>query len=331
MSKISHKKRMELCLAGETVDRPPVSLWRHFPVDDQTPETLATAIINFQNIYDFDFIKVTPASSYCIKDWGVRDIWQGNPEGTRDYEQPVILDFDDWEKLKPLHPRKRYLGEMLDCLKILLKEYSNTTPVVQTIFSPLSQAKNLVGKNQLLHHLRACPEAVKAGLQIITQTTIDFVEELRKVGIDGIFYAVQHAQYHLLSEEEFQTFGIFYDLQILEVAKPFWLNIGHIHGENIMFDKIMNYPVQILNWHDRQTSPSLREAQEKFEGVVCGGLKQWETMALGTPEIIYQEAADAYNQTAGKRFILGTGCVIPITTPHGNIMAARRFVETLSK
>ncbi len=50
-------------------------------------------------------------------------------------------------------------------------------------------------------------------------------------------------------------------------------------------------------------------------------------MVLGTPERVYQEAKNAIDQTAGKRFILGTGCVIPITTPFGNIFAARRAVE----
>lgn len=327
MSEMTHRKRMEICLSGNITDRPPVALWRHFPVDDQKPETLASAITNFQNTYDFDFIKVTPASSYCIKDWGVTDIWRGNPEGTRDYQEPVIKNFEDWEKLKVLNPRYGHLGQMLDCLKLLIKEYSQTTPIIQTIFSPLSQAKNLIGKDSFLFHLRANPEAVKKGLEIITQTTLAFMEELKKIGIDGIFYAVQHAQYNILSIAEFQTFGRNCDLQILEAAKSFWLNVGHIHGENIMFDQVKDYPVQVLNWHDRQTSPSLSEAQNQFNGIVCGGLKQWDTMVLGTPESVLQEAKDAIDQTSGKRFILGTGCVVPVTAPYGNILAARRAVE----
>lgn len=327
MIELSHRERMEICLAGEIADRPPVALWRHFPVDDQSPDGLAAAVANFQRTFDFDFIKVTPASSYCIKDWGVKDFWRGNPEGTRDYEEPVIRDFSDWEKLEVLNPLKGGLGQMLECLNLIVKEFSKTTPVIQTIFSPLSQAKNLVGKENLLYHMRACPEALKAGLEIITQSTLSFIEELKMTGIDGIFYAVQHAQYSALSIAEFQTFGRFYDLQILEAARSFWLNVGHIHGDHILFDQICDYPVQVMNWHDQQTFPSLSEAQKQIKGVVCGGLKQWETMVLGTPETVYQESRNAIDQTDGKRFILGTGCVIPITAPYGNILAARRAVE----
>ena len=66
MMEISHRERMLACLNGEQTDRPPVAFWRHFPVDDQTPETLAAAALNFQKTYDFDLVKVTPASSFCL-------------------------------------------------------------------------------------------------------------------------------------------------------------------------------------------------------------------------------------------------------------------------
>jgi hypothetical protein len=35
---LSHRERIEKTIEGQPVDRPAVSLWRHFPVDDQTPE-----------------------------------------------------------------------------------------------------------------------------------------------------------------------------------------------------------------------------------------------------------------------------------------------------
>ena len=60
----THRERLQACLAGETPDRVPVALWRHFPVDDQSPETLAAATLHWQSVYDFDFVKVTPASSF---------------------------------------------------------------------------------------------------------------------------------------------------------------------------------------------------------------------------------------------------------------------------
>jgi uroporphyrinogen decarboxylase len=101
----------------------------------------------------------------------------------------------------------------------------------------------------------------------------------------------------------------------------------HLHGEEIMFEQFVNYPVAVINWHDRDTSPTLNEAQKHFSGTVCGGLQRERTMVLGTPQQVTVEANDAIQATGGRRFILGTGCVLPITTPRANILAARQAVE----
>jgi len=33
----THRERIEACLSNQALDHPPVALWRHWPVDDQTP------------------------------------------------------------------------------------------------------------------------------------------------------------------------------------------------------------------------------------------------------------------------------------------------------
>jgi uroporphyrinogen decarboxylase len=323
---LNHRERLENCISGNRVDRIPVALWRHFPVDDQTPEGLASSTIFFQKNYDFDFIKVSPASSSCLKDWGIEDKWTGNPEGSRQYLQPIIHSPEDWAKLVILDPEKGFLGNQLTCLEILKKEFASSVPLIQTIFSPLAQAKNLVGKENLSFHMRKYPEALHDGLKVITESTIRFIDHIVKMGVDGVFYAIQHAQYDLINSTEFEVFQKPYDLAVLEAAKNLWLNLGHIHGENIMFEEICSYPFQIINWHDQVTFPSLEVGKNLFSGAVCGGLRQWETMVMGTPEQVMQEARSAIENTGGNRFILGTGCVLPVTAPHGNIQAVLRSI-----
>lgn len=326
-SKLNHRGRLEACLADEAPDRPPIALWRHFPVDDQAPDSLAAATIDFQRVYDFDLVKVTPASSFCVKDWGALDEWRGASEGTRDYTHRVIQRPEDWEQLEVLDPGRGYLADQLKCLNLIVKGVGPDVPVLQTIFNPLSQAKNLVGREELLIHLRRYPEALKVGLHNIAQSTQRFIESALKTGIAGIFFAVQHAQYGLLSANEYAEFGRPYDMEVLQPASRLWLNMIHLHGEQIMFDRFLDYPMAVINWHDRETLPSLLEAKSRFAGAVCGGLRRWETMVLGTPDQVLAEARDAIQATDGQRFILGTGCVLPIIAPRGNILAARGSVE----
>ena len=318
----THSERIQACLKGEIIDQTPVALWRHFPVDDQSPELLASAQIAFQRTYDFDIVKVSPASSFCIRDWGVEDEWRGNPEGTRQYTKHVIAQPQDWERLPLLEPGAPHLAGQLACLRQIRAGIGPNTPMLQTIFNPLAQAKNLAGQNTLLVHLRKYPGAVMKGLQTIASTTRRFVEAALDTGIDGIFYAVQHAQAALLNEDEFMQFSQNLDLEILKSARDLWCNMLHLHGENVYFEQISKYPVQIINWHDRETPPSLAEAQKIFKGVLCGGLNR-DTLVYKTANEVRKEKEDAIQQTDGRRLIVSTGCVVPVIAPHGNIVAAK--------
>jgi uroporphyrinogen decarboxylase len=330
---LNPRERLQACLKDDpALDRPPVALWRHFPIDDQDPATLAAATLFFQQAYNFDLVKVTPASSFSIKDWGAEDAWEGHTEGTRRYTKRVIQKPQDWESLKELDPVKAaHLSGQLACLKQIRSALGPEIPLLQTIFNPLSQAKNLAGGELLITHLRLYPEAVMKGLQTIAGTTRRFVEAAVETGIDGIFYAVQHAQAALLTLEEYQTFGLPLDLITTDPAAGLWCNLLHLHGLNIYFDLIANsmLPVSlfpIVNWHDRETPPSLSEAQAHFPGVVCGGVSQ-KTIVLGDGSQVRQEAAEAIRQTRGRRLLLGTGCVVPVIAPYGNILAALQSVE----
>lgn len=326
-AKISHRARIEATLSGVSSDRVPVALWRHFPVDDQTPAGLAEAVVAWQRVYDFDIVKVTPESTYSVKDYGLQDEWHGNAEGTRTYTYRPVKSPEDWLKLTPLDPHTGRLGDQISALRMIVSALGPEVPILETIFSPLAMARKLVGEEALLVHLRRYPDALHAGLKTLTETTVRFLEAMRETGISGIFYAMQYAQLSLLSPAEFHEIARPYHLQVLEAAQGFWLNVLHLHGKDVMFEQVVDFPVQVINWHDLETFPSLSQGKEIFAGAVCGGLRQWDTMVLGTPDQVRAEAQAAIEATGGQRFILGTGCVTPITAPHGNLMAARKSVS----
>lgn len=325
---MDHRERLAHIINREKADHVPVAFWRHFPVDDQQPESLAASTLSFQRQFDLDFVKVTPASSFCVKDWGMDDIWRGNPEGTREYLKPIIYRPKEWAKLPKLNPKKGYLKAQIRCLDIIKKELPADTPFIQTVFSPLTQAKNLVGRDQLVHYLRLYPDEVTKGLETITQTTIDFIEECSRSGIDGIFFAEQYSSYDLLTEDEFIRFGKKYDERIHQSMSKLWLNVLHIHGQHIMFDQMADFPFQIFNWHDRETSPNLRDGKAMVNKAVCGGLSRLDTMVLGDHKLIRKEIDESLAQTQSTGFVLGTGCVLPLTTPIGNIRTAIEYIRS---
>jgi uroporphyrinogen decarboxylase len=319
------RERLEAAIRGQPVDRAPIALWRHFPGDDQRPADLAAATVAFQRRWDFDFVKVTPASSFCVRDWGAVDEWIGNIEGTRDYTRRPIRAAEDWLALRPLDPRAGALGDQLRCLELIRAELPDA-PIVQTIFNPLSQAKNLAGPD-LPSMLRRHPREVKHGLEIIAATTVEFIRAAKAIGVDGIFLAVQHASASLLSEAEYREFGVEHDLRVLAAAQG-WLNVLHLHGDAVYFELLADYPVQIWNWHDRETPPHLAGGLARVRGAVCGGLAREATMLRGAPGDVRAAVLDAIEQTAGRRLIVGTGCVLLIPTPEANLRAARDAVQS---
>jgi uroporphyrinogen decarboxylase len=330
---MSKRARLEATFDGAKVDRPAVALWRHWPIDDLDGGELARATLTFQKTFDFDFIKVTPNSNYCVAGYGAETTWLGNEEGTYVWGKRVIQQPDDWVALRPLEPESGLQGEVLHANKLIAAEvagdHAEAVPFITTIFNPLSQAKNLAG-DRLLSDLRQHPDAVKAGLATIQSSILRFIDKLKATGAAGIFLAIQHASYDLLSEAEYAEFCRPLDLEILAATEGMWFNLVHLHGRNVMFDLVADYPAQVINWHDLETPPSLAEALSRTEMALCGGLRQWETMMRGTPAQVQAEAEHAMAATTRRRFILGTGCVTPIVAPTGNLLAARRAVEVVA-
>ncbi len=325
---LTKRERLEATFAGEMADRPPVALWRHWPGDDRRAEDQARAHLEFQRHYDWDFIKVTPSSGFTVEDWGVSERYMGSCEGTAEEGPRAIIRPDDWLHLPVLDPQQGALGRQLRCLELIARD-AGDTPFLQTIFNPLAVAKYLAGQELLLVHLRRYPQQVQAGLRTITDSILAFVYYVLRTGAAGLFYAVQHAQYGILSEDEYCIFGQPYDMQVLEAARGAWFNLLHLHGHDVMFDLLADYPVQAINWHDRETPPDLVTAQNRTTKALCGGLKQWDTIVRGSPQEVRLEALDAIHQVAGRRFILGTGCVTPIVAPLSNLQAVREVVNSL--
>src|SRR5512142_241602 len=99
---MNHRERVLAAVRGEPVDHVPVALWRHFPNDDQKPETLATRVVDFQRKFDVDLVKVTPASGYPAEIYGATFVDGKNREGTRSYTARPVNSLADWDKITPV-------------------------------------------------------------------------------------------------------------------------------------------------------------------------------------------------------------------------------------
>ena len=319
---MNHRERIHAALRGQPVDRVPVALWRHFPNDDLQAEKLAARVVEFQRQYDFDFVKVTPTSGYPAEMYGATFRDAKNREGTRAYITRPVNALSDWDRIAPLDAKNPVFVRELAALKLIRQQLGGDVHILQTIFSPLNSAHNLANE-RLFADLRAEPEVLHRALKALTETTVRFAVESLRAGADAIFFATQMATPKYLTVDEFQKFGVPYDLQVLEAIRGAKADFTflHIHGLDVYFDLLARWPVEVVNWHDRRTAPSLKEARAKHPGALAGGINEWDTLAKKSRQDVAAEVHDAITQTGGRGHILAAGCVIPVDTPEENIRA----------
>jgi uroporphyrinogen decarboxylase len=172
-----------------------------------------------------------------------------------------------------------------------------------------------------IDHSRSHPDNIRAALEVIAGVTRRCVDASIAAGADGFFFATQCADEAVMSIDEYREFGIPYDLAVLESVSADALVLLHLHGTRPMFDLQAEYPVQIVNWHDRRAAPSLGDGRLRSGRTVAGGIDE-RAIATASPEAVAAEVAAAIAETGGRGLIVAPGCVIPIDTPEANILAA---------
>ena len=319
---MDHFERIEAAIAGGVSDRVPVALWKHFPLDDQDPAKLAANTVAWQRKYDFDLVKFMPSGTYSVEDWGAKSAYDGASNGARKIVQPGVRSPQDWRGLRRLDAAAGVLGAQNAALGSTAKQLAGNVPILQTLFSPLTTARKLAGE-VVFDHLRNHPDALEAGLRTITDTTIDFALAALAAGAQGFFLATQCATTDDMSEVEYARFGARYDLEILAAVKgKARFNMLHVHGQNVMFGMMAGYPVEMINWHDRLTPPSLAQALPRFSGALVGGVAERDLLVTGTADEVRAQVRDAIAQTGAKRLIVGPGCVVALAVPEANLLAA---------
>ncbi len=320
-------ERVNAALRGAEVDRPPISFWGHSYLKEWSAEELAEAMLDNYRAYDWDYMKVNPRASYHVEDWGAVMERSKDPNSGPRFRQAPVRFPEDWLHVRAIEPDRGVLGEHLTALRLIGAGLKGQSYFVQTIFSPLSVAKYLAGnkaepvRESMSRHRRS----LQTALDIISRVFAEYAQASIEAGASGIFFATTGwASRDQLSEDEYRTFGLPYDLVVIEAAAgkaPF--NVLHNCGEHIYFGLLADYPVEAISWAATLPgNPTLGEGKNLTRKAVMGGVSEKTTLPDGTPDQVSAEVARAIEQTGGRRVLIGPGCSIPPRTPAANLEAA---------
>ncbi|MET0016363.1 uroporphyrinogen decarboxylase family protein [Oscillibacter sp.] len=336
---MNREERVCAVLEGKEPDRIPVSVWMHQSDVDQDPRSLAERLSEFNEKYDYDFIKMMPFGAYTVPDWGAKLSIYCDRFKEVEIAAPGVGEADDYLRIEPLPAVYGTWGKTLQLTQHLSRLVAPHTPYMQTLFTPATTLKKLVGTERLAKDMREHPEYVHQALAAITETTINFVKANIEAGVSGFFLATQCATYDFLDDTLFAEFCKPYDIQVINSYRDVtWFNVLHIHGGNIMFNATKDYPCNVINWHDRYTSPSLKEARAMTNKVFLGGLREVPTivgstlhydsiLATDSPDQIRTHVQEAIDMVGGHGLLIGPGCVADPHAPEENLHAVRKAVE----
>ncbi len=340
-------ERVMAVMHREVPDRVPWSIWGHFPAVDwlgryswekstrDGEESAAAHMALLRELdYKMDLLKVTPYYRFMAMQWGSRFDFRDNREDAPTLST-VVKESEDWGKLWVLDPRKE-LREFVRANEILVRDLRRM-PFIYTIPSPIIQAMNGVGTpERVLEDMESNPDALRQGMETITETTIDFAKACVDAGATGIFFGIGGGGriWRDFTVEQLEEYALDYDQRVLK-AVDCPIKMMHICStpQGNAEDKglmeagwFRKYPVDCINW-DAHEYTWLDRAKEIYGDrfAVCGGLNRVTTLRTGTPAEVEAEVKEAIDDAGeGGGFMLGPGCTVYQDMPRENYNAVGR-------
>jgi len=209
----------------------------------------------------------------------------------------------------------------------LVKAAKDEALVIMTVYSPFMWAAQLAGAETLAEHLRDNPEAVRAGLEIMTENVLTLIRGCRRVGVDGFYVSSQGGEaFRFPGTDLFRKYIKPTDLAVWDEVQSCSFNILHIcdyAGGYADLTPFLDYPGHVVNCSLTFGNRTLRptDVAQMFGRPFMGGLERKGVIATGSLDEIRQ-AAESVLAAAPERFILAADCTVPSDTPWEHLKTA---------
>ena len=297
-------ERVRAALAGQPVDRPPLTVWYHFGNQHAPAERTAQVHLEFFDHYDLDLLKLMNDYDYPM------------PAGLE-----VIASPADLARLHPFDPAETPFGTQLGAVEIVARALRGKALFLDTVFNAWNTLKRNLVREAMPALMAEHPRALEIALGVVNANLIRYAQASLDRGAAGIFLSVP-ATAESLTLEQYERFMRPFDLQLLEAIRGRGeCHVLHAHGERIYFERLLDYPVQALSWADKNGGPSIAEARPRTSMTLMAGLDH-VTFAEVSAARVRDGVKRALAEGGGTRFIMAPGCSLPTYSYPPLIQAA---------
>ncbi len=324
--------RLRAALLHERADRIPITAWRHFPGFDDS-EALARVHLAFQMRYAFDVMVFTPTYAYTAEPWGFQRGSAVDEHGLPEDPERPFVDVETWPHMRAQAAGCPPFHEVLRGLRLVRRNLQEDVPILVTVYGPLTTARFLRGDR-----IRKDIEGLIAGtddaglgsaVTVLSNVIRAFLEAALEIA-DGVYYISYFTCTECTDNAATAAEAMDYDLAPLIGLSDRDKLLGlHMHGHDLLFDDVIEYPIDLFNWHDRWAKPSLRDARMKTDALLMGGINEADTMHRETAAAVSLQIGDAVSQVDGKGLVIAPGGPIHLQTPSENLRAAVKALEDL--
>ncbi len=327
-SAMTRSERVRAALAGEEVDRVPVSAWWHDFGREWSPAGLAEATLEAYRTYGWDFVKLNPRATYYGEALGAR--YERRDGRQPQLAQPAFASAADLAKVQPAGVREGPYGEQVEALRIVVRALDGEAPVIQTVFCPLAVISRASSPAFVRKAMEESPDSLLRALAAVSETLAAYARLCLETGAAGIFFAtVEWGSADLISPEEHDRFGRPFDLRVLEAVQGAAFNVLHVCRANNHLLRLLDYPVHVFHWDAHGPgNPSISAVAARATKALMGGVSHETTMKSGSPAEVVNQARRAIIDAGRRRFLLAPGCAVDPNTPEKNLRALAEAAKT---
>jgi uroporphyrinogen decarboxylase len=292
------RERMLQWLAGKTdPNYTPAAFFLHFGPEYKAGSAAAKRHLEYFRETDMDFVKIQFEQTY--------------------ERQQFLQKPSDWSKLALR--KLDFYEPLIQTARELVKSSKKDALILMTLYSPFMCAGHCATTPVLLRHLEEDPDAVKRGLEILTESQLIFVRACIEAGVDGFYMSTQGGE-----TKQFTNPRIFANyvkpsdlvaMKEISAACPF--NILHVCdyvAPYESYDAVRDYPGHVVSCSTtlRGRQLSTQEISRFFKRPFMGGMDRHGSIATRTPEQVEDEIKRVV-KSAPPQFILGADCTVPNT------------------
>ena len=240
----------------------------------------------------------------------------------------IIHTYQDIETLTIPEPNTPRLKEFIKAAQLTV-DANFGKPVFTGCIGPYSLAGRLMDITEIMTGILMYPEEIHLLLQKTTQFIINYLNELKKTGVNGVVMAEPASG--LLAAEECDEFSSKYITRIVDEVQTdhFMVMLHNCGNTETLVDSMVSTGAQAFHFGNAVDMQNILPQIPK-DRLAFGNIDPANIIKTGTPDSIKAEIIRLREKTkAFSHFILSSGCDIPPGTPLENIDAF--FHEKISK